>query len=237
MAFRSRSSRVAAWWMILSLSFAAGALAAQEQPAKPKPPPARAKAVKASKGKPKSSPGKAKASKTSPAASAEKAAGRQDAQAQGKHPRCKRPKKARGDEEQTLVLRLGYVPAERMAHHVKRLFSGPEPVRVSADEPGNILLVRAQPEVLDQVRHMVDLLEDAAAKSARRGERSVRVFRLEFADAQRVGSLIAELAPFSPHGPPPQVEWDLRTNALLINAGRQDWPEIETVIAAVDVRE
>ena len=110
-------------------------------------------------------------------------------------------------------------------------------VRVSADEPTNILLVRADEGTLNQVRQMVKRLEDAAARSARHVERNVRVFRIRYADAQRVGTMIHELAPFSEQAKPPTIEWDVRTNAVLVNAAATDWEAIETIIQAVDARD
>jgi len=226
MASFCRSTRVLAWWLVLSLALASGALAGEKQPAEPKQPAAKVKPPRLSKTPSKKVRAKAKAK--SMAQGSESESGRQ---------KRKEPKKAQPGEDETLVINLRHTSAQGMADHVKRLFRGPELVRTSADEPTNILLVRAQPSTLDQIRHMVTRLEDAAAASARHSQWAVRAFRVEFADAQRVADMIRELAPFSWHDPPPRVECDPRTNALLINASEGDWPAIETIIQAVDVRE
>ncbi|UCG34325.1 MAG: hypothetical protein JSU68_06740 [Phycisphaerales bacterium] len=219
------SVTILAWLVGLGMVFASGAMAGGPRPVLEDKRPADA--VKRSK-------------------SDEPTAGRQAARPKGKGPQAKprakadRPKKPSGAPagvEETLVIVLRHTAADRVADHVARLFRGSIPVRVSADEPTNILLVRADAGTLDQVRQMVKRLESAAAQSAQHIGRNVRVYRLQYADAQRVGAMIQELAPFSGQAKPPTIEWDVRTNAVLVNAADTDWNAIETIIRAVDVRD
>lgn len=136
---------------------------------------------------------------------------------------------------ETLVLRLREASAERVAGHLHRLYRGEFPVRVSADEATNVLMVRAEKSVLDQVRRMVRILEEASVERVDATARAVRVFGLSHTDAKGVREMILKLAPFTRGSEPPRVELDRRTNALVINAGAGDWAAIEDIIRAVDV--
>lgn len=136
---------------------------------------------------------------------------------------------------ETLVLRLREASAERIAGHLRRLYRGELPVRVSADEATNVLMVRAEKAVLDQVRRMVRILEEASVERAAATARAVRVIALSHTDAKGVREMILKLAPFSRGSEAPRVELDRRTNALVINAGAGDWAAIEDIIRAVDV--
>jgi type II secretory pathway component GspD/PulD (secretin) len=214
MVLMSAFTRSAAWWIALTLMTAPCVLGSE--PAQPLPESRSAQAPKA--------PAKKSAKPKRPAPRA------------GKDQQRKAGRNAVHDSD-TLVLPLKHTPVERMAEHVQRLFGGSPRVRISADQPTNMLLVRAPAEVLAQVKHLVAVLEDAAADTARDADRRVRVFRLEHTDAERVREMILELSPFSFEGPRLSIECDPRTNSLLINAGREDWDTIETIIQAVDTRD
>jgi type II secretory pathway component GspD/PulD (secretin) len=225
MASTRSSVPISAWLLALGMALACAAAASGSQPVlKPERPIDEAKR----------SPSDQKPAKRQAAKPGKK---RTASKPRGKAERPARSPIAPAGVEETLVMVLRHAAADRAAHHVERLFRGSAPVWVSADGPANILMVRADAETLAQVRQMVKRYEDAAAKSVRHVERNVRVFRIQHADAQRVATMIQELAPFSEQVKPPTIEWDVRTNAVLINAADTDWEAIETIIRAVDVQD
>ncbi len=144
-------------------------------------------------------------------------------------------RRAAKQSEVSLVLTLQHASAEAVAKHLHRLFRGAIPVRVTADEQSNVLMVRAEKGLIAEVREVVGYLDDAAGEQADRSEWSIRIYEIENADAKVVRELILKLAPFSRATPVPRVECDRRTNSLVVNAVVDDFPAIERIIEAVDV--
>ena len=135
----------------------------------------------------------------------------------------------------SLVLTLRHASADAVAKHLQRLFRGAIPVRVTADERSNVLMVRTEKGLIAEVRDVVGYLDGAAGDQADRSEWSIRIYEIESADAKVVRELILKLAPFSRATPVPRVECDRRTNSLVVNAVVDDFPAIERIIDAVDV--
>ena len=131
------------------------------------------------------------------------------------------------------IYELQSVPAERVAHHIRELFSGPF-VRLSVDEPTNILMVRADEASLDQVQWIVEVLEKSSREVEQAEERQVRIFPLEHTDAVRVQGMIDRLGRVVAPEIPLWAEVDRRTNSLLVSGAAKDLESVETILRKID---
>ena len=144
------------------------------------------------------------------------------------------------------IFTLKHASADKLAGTLSKLYpsvpNSPNDLKVMAQQPGNILIVVAAPQMINEVANVIERLD--VAPEADSGRLQVRY--LKHGAAEEVAKVISELMNGSKGATPGagkplfsgdvNVVADKTTNALLMTADPSDMPALNRIIDKLDVR-
>lgn len=150
---------------------------------------------------------------------------------------------ARDEGLELAILPLQNALPRTVAQVINQVLIGNDPGRkgklsVSADDDAGMLVVRAEPELLAEVRALADQLDSASVEGA-----PIRTIKLETADAPTVAQAIqrfmSDRAESSGRGRRGQtrvnVVGERRSGTLIVAASDEDFAQIEELVGALDM--
>ncbi len=162
-----------------------------------------------------------------------------------------------GVGEQISVMPLKHAAAGEVGRNLGLIFQGDAqaqqqhragvsaPVKILADERTNSLIVAANEGLTHRIKQLVNMLDQEVP----RGEASIRVYRLKYANAEDLAKILMNLPKDVPKDPkaaqekgkaPPiskdvVIVADKATNSLVITATRDDYNALSDIISRLDV--
>ena len=157
---------------------------------------------------------------------------------------------AEGIEEQISVTPLERASSTEIAKSLSQIFEKTtrqkkgtitSTIKIVADKRTNTIITLASENDTSRIRQLINLLD----KDVPKGEESLRVYRLENADAEELSAVLMNLpskdAKNAKKGKSPLLSEDIRivpdkaTNTLIITAERDDYNILEGVIKKLDI--
>ena len=153
-----------------------------------------------------------------------------------------------GIGEQISVIPLQYASSPETSKSLNQIFNQKRPskrgvanrhIKIVADERTNTIITLASENETLNIKQLIYLLDREVPK----GEAKVRVYRLQYADAEELTNVLMNLPDkeTAQKGKAPILSKDIKvvpdkaTNTLIVTAGRDDYIVLENVIKELDI--